>query len=81
VGCVLELTSSFNLVLLCVVCFALPRFILLIRARAPRTDLECTLFQRGMISIGYFVMVISMAWLGSSTFEQLPTLVRDWMGD
>ena len=30
----LELTSVFNLVLLGVVCFALPRFVLLLRARA-----------------------------------------------
>jgi Zn-dependent protease len=81
VGCVLELTQTFNLVLLCVLSFALPRFILLIRARAPRTDLGCTTLQRTVISIGYFVLVLAMAWLGSSTFGELPRLIRDWMGD
>ena len=81
VACGLELTDSFNLVLLCVVCFALPRFFLLIRARAPRTDLACTMPQRLIVSVGYFVLVIAMARLGSSTFEELPRLIRDWMGD
>ena len=77
----LELTKEFNLVLLCVVCFALPRFVLLLRARVPRTDLECTTRQRAMVSIGYFVLVIGLAWVGSTTFEEMPRLVRAAMGD
>jgi Zn-dependent protease len=81
VATVLELTNVFNLVLLCVVSFALPRFFLLIRARAPRTDLACTTPQRVMVAIGYFVLVIGLAWFGSATFEELPRLVRESMGD
>lgn len=77
----LEMTSAFNLALLCVVSFALPRFILLIRARAPRTDLACTTNQRVAIAIGYFVLVIGLAWFGSTTFDELPRLVRESMGD
>src|ERR1700722_5894317 len=81
VAMALELTNVFNLVLLCVVSFALPRFFLLLRARAPRTDLGCTTPQRVMISIGYFVLVVGLAWFGSTTFEELPRLVRESMGD
>jgi len=81
VASALELTNAFNLVLLGVVSFALPRFILLIRARAPRTDLGCTTPQRVMIAIGYFVLVIGLAWFGSTTFEEMPRLVRESMGD
>jgi len=81
IAAALELTSQFNLVLLCVVSFALPRFILLIRARAPRTDLGCTTTQRLMIGIGYFVLVVGLAWFGSTTFQELPRLVRESMGD
>ena len=77
----LELTNAFNLVLLCVFSFALPRFILLLRARAPRTDLGCTTPQRIMIAIGYFVLVIGLALISSKTFEDLPGLVRESMGD
>lgn len=77
----LELASEFNLVLLCVFCFALPRFVLILRARAPRTDLECTSPQRVMIAIGYFALVLGLAWFGSTTFEELPRLVRESMGD
>jgi Zn-dependent protease len=77
----LELTNAFNLVLLGVLCFALPRFILLIRARAPRTDNACTGRQRVMISVAYFVLVLGLAWYGSTTFEELPRLVRASMGD
>jgi Zn-dependent protease len=77
----LELTNAFNLVLLCVLCFAVPRFVLLLRARAPRTDHICTGKQRVMISIGYFVLVIGLAWYGSTTFDELPRLVRAAMGD
>jgi Zn-dependent protease len=77
----LELTNVFNLVLLCVVSFAVPRFFLLIRARAPRTDLPCTTPQRVMVAVGYFVLVIGLAWFGSTTFDELPRLVRESMGD
>jgi len=77
----LELANEFNLVLLCVVSFALPRFVLLIRARAPRTDLACTTPQRLAAAIGYFVLVVGLAWLGSTTFEEMPRLIRAAMGD
>jgi Zn-dependent protease len=78
---VFELTSQFNLVLLCVFAFALPRFVLIIRARAPRTDLPLTNPQRVMVAIGYVVLLFGLAWFGSTTFEELPRLVRESMGD
>jgi len=77
----LELANEFNLVLLCVVAFAVPRLVLLIRARAPRTDLGCTTLQRVIVGVGYFVLVIGLAWFGITTFEELPRLVRESMGD
>ena len=77
----LTLAAAFNLVLLCVVSFALPRFVLLLRARAPRTDLGCTKLQRVMIGGGYFILVIGLAYFGSTTFDELPRLVRESMGD
>ncbi len=77
----LELANAFNLVLLCVVSFAVPRFILLIRARAPRTDLGCTTIQRVVIGVGYFVLVIMLAQMASKTFDVLPTLVHAAMAD
>jgi Zn-dependent protease len=78
---VFELTHVFNLVLLGVVCFALPRFIQLLRARAPRTDHVCTGKQRLMIAILYFLMVIGLAHVSSTTFSLMPTLVREDKGD
>ena len=75
------LANQFNLVLLCVFSFALPRFILLVRARAPRTDTACTTPQRVVIGVGYIVLVIGLAYFGSTTFEDLPKLVRASMGD
>ncbi|MEI9999327.1 MAG: hypothetical protein WDO13_09235 [Verrucomicrobiota bacterium] len=78
---VLELTAAFNLVLLCVVCFALPRFVQLLRARTPRTDLACTGRQRVILGVGYFVLILGLAWFSSTTFEALPRLVRASMGD
>lgn len=79
---IMELVDyGFNLVLLGVVCFAVPRFILLLRARAPRTDLACTPRQRWAISIVYFVLVLALAYFGSTLFENLPRLVRENMGD
>jgi hypothetical protein len=73
---VLELTSAFNLVLLGVVCFALPRFVLILRARAPRTDIACSGRQRLIVGISYFVLVVGLAWFSSTTFADLPSLVR-----
>jgi Zn-dependent protease len=81
IAAVLELTNVFNLVLLCVVSFGLPRFVLLLRARAPRLDVDCTPRQRLVIGVGYFVLVIGLAWFSSTTFAVMPTLVRNAMGD
>jgi Zn-dependent protease len=78
---VLELSYVFNLVLLCVVCFAIPRFILLLRARAPRTDTACTNRQRLFVAIVYFLLVIGLAHVSSTTFSLMPTLVREEKGD
>jgi len=76
-----ELANAFNLVLLCVVSFAVPRFVLLLRARAPRTDLDCTNLQRTVIGIVYFGLVLGLSWFGSTIFDELPSLVREAMGD
>jgi Zn-dependent protease len=57
---VLELTYVFNLVLLCVVCFALQRLI---------------------IAILYFLMVVGLAHVSSTTFSLMPALVREDKGD
>ena len=81
IACVLRLVSGFNIVLLCVFCFALPRLVLLVRARAPRTDLPLTTPQRFGVAIIYIVLVVGLAWVGSETFEVLPTLVRASKGD
>jgi hypothetical protein len=79
---VLELVDyGFNLVLLGVVAFATARFFLLLRARAPRTDLACTPRQRWAISLVYFVLVLALAYFASTLFENLPRLVRENMGD
>lgn len=75
------LTSYFNLVLLCVVSFALPRFFLLLRARVPRTDTACTHRQRILIGLGYFLLVLALGWFSSATFAMMPELVRNAMGD
>jgi Zn-dependent protease len=76
-----RLAAGFNLVLLCVVTFAVPRFVLLLRARAPRTDVACTTPQRFIVAVLYFFLVIGLAWVGSKTFDVLPELVRTSMGD
>jgi Zn-dependent protease len=76
-----ELANSFNLVLLCVVCFALPRFVFLLRARSPRTDTDCTTPQRVIIGIIFFALILGLAWFGGTTFTELPSLVRESMGD
>jgi len=81
VASVLELTNVFNLVLLGVVAFALPRFLQLLRARAPRTDVDCTHQQRIIIGVGYFLLVIGLGWFSSTTFSAMPELVRNAMGD
>ena len=78
----LELTNPFNLVLLCVVCFRAAAVLSADpRARAPRTDMACTTYQRLMVGVGYFVLVVGLAWFGSTTFEELPRLIRASMGD
>ena len=76
-----ELANTFNLVLLCVVCFAVPRFVFLLRARAPRTDTVCSTPQRVALAIGYFGLILGLAHFGSTTFADLPSLVRESMGD
>ncbi len=81
VGSVMELTDKFNLVLDVCRRVRLPRFILLIRPRAPRRDLGCKGWERWVVSIGYFLLVIALAKLGSEAFEELPGLVRDAMAD
>ncbi|HEV3273063.1 MAG TPA: hypothetical protein VGZ93_12860 [Candidatus Methylacidiphilales bacterium] len=81
VAMALELTNAFNLVLLGVFSFALPRLILLIRARAPRTDVECTGRQRVTVAVVYFVLVVGLAWFASTTFDHLPALVREYEAD
>ena len=77
------LTNSFNIVLLCVFTFALPRFVLILRARAPRTDLPLSNAQRIMVAVAYIGLVLGLAWFGSTTFHELPKLVRgpEGMGD
>jgi hypothetical protein len=81
IALVLELTQEFNLVLLCVVSFGLPKLILLILARAQRLDIGFTRRQQLIVNLGYFILVFALAWLGTSTFDKLPDLVRDVMGD
>ncbi len=81
VASTLLLTQGFNLVLLCVISFGLPRLILLITARAPQLDLVCSTRQRVIVSVGYFILVTGLAWLGTWSFDVLPDLVRDVMGD
>ena len=81
VGVGLELTHGFNLVLLGVFAFGLPRLILLIGARAPRLDLACTHRQRIVVNLSYFALVIMLAWLGTTTFEELGRLIPEAMGD
>jgi hypothetical protein len=78
---VLELTQGFNLVLLGVVAFGFPRLLLLIRAQAPREDLALTGRQRLTVNLIYFVLVLALAWFGTSTFESLGRLVPEAMGD
>jgi hypothetical protein len=77
----MTLTQGFNPVLLGVFSFGLPRFFLLIRARAPQLDLACTPRQRVIVSVGYFVLVIGLAWLSSTTFVYLGRLIPEAMGD
>jgi len=77
----IELSRNFNLVLLGVVAFGFPRFVLLLRARAPREDLACTNKQRLGIGLLYFVLVLGLAALGSLWFEDLKRLVPEAMGD
>ena len=78
---ILALTIYFNVVLLCVVCFAAPRLFLLIRARAPREDLACTNRQRVIVALCYLVLVLLLAVLSSWTFDLMPRLVTEAMSD
>jgi hypothetical protein len=75
------LTQDFNLFLLGVVCFAVPRLFLLIRARAPREDLACTQRQRIIAALCYIVLVILLAVLSNWTYEQMARLVTEAMSD
>lgn len=81
VASVLLLTQQFNLVLLGVVTFGFPRLFLLIRARAPREDLALSGRQRLSVAAVYVLLVLGLAWFGSSTFEALARLVPEAMGD
>jgi Zn-dependent protease len=78
---ILELTSQFNLVLLGILSFGVPRLFLIIRARVPREDLACTGPQRIFVALFYFALVLALAWFGSSTFDALARLVPEAMGD
>ena len=75
IALVLELTRGFNLVLVCVVCFGLPKLILLITARAPQVDTVCTKKQRALVNLGYFILVLALAMAGTVTFDALPGLI------
>jgi Zn-dependent protease len=77
----MALTNQFNLVLLCIVVFGVPRLVQIITARTPQLDTACTTRQRFIISIGYFILVIALASLGSTTFDKLPGLIGEAMGD
>jgi hypothetical protein len=77
-----ELVSGgFNLVLFFVFCFAVPRFILLLRARAPRTDNQLGVKGRWLASLLYFALILGLAWAATAMFDELPRLVRENMGD
>ncbi len=77
----LELVHDFNLVLLGVLSFGVPRLILLVRARAPREDLACTGRQRLALALAYFVLVLALARFGTEMFDSLSHLVPEAMGD
>lgn len=81
IACALELSYHFNLVLLCILAFGVPRFFLIIRARAPRTDTGTSTLHSAMVSTMYFALVLGLTWFSSTTFETLPELVRASMGD
>jgi hypothetical protein len=81
VACAFELTHEFNLIQLAMLSFGLPRFILLIRARAPRTDQGCATWQRVVLNLGYFILVLVLSWLSATEFQHLASLVPAAMGD
>jgi Zn-dependent protease len=81
VAVMLVLAHFFNLVLLGVFSFGVPRLLLLLRAKAPQLDLDCTGRQRLIMSLAYFVLVIELAWFGTSTFDALARIVPEAMGD
>ena len=64
-----------------VLSFALPRFVQLLRARSPRTDTTMTPRQRAIIGLTYFLLVLALAWFGSTTFQALTRLIPEAMGD
>ncbi len=49
--------------------------------RAPREDLACDCRQRLAVGVIYFLLVLALAWAGSSAFEALARLVPEAMGD
>ncbi|MCE0484598.1 MAG: hypothetical protein LV479_10215 [Methylacidiphilales bacterium] len=73
--------EGFNLVLLFVFCFSVPRFILLLRTRIPRTDDACTASQRIFVGLTFIVLVVGLALLGTYTFNELTIAVPEAMGD
>jgi len=75
------LTEYFNLVLLGVVCFAVPRLFLLIRGRAPREDLGCTKRQRAIVAFCFIVLIVLLGVFSSWTYDMLPRLVTEGMSD
>jgi hypothetical protein len=73
--------GGFNLVLFFVFCFGVPRFILILRARVPRTDNSIGTKSRWVASVLYFALVIGLAYAATTMFDELPRLVRENMGD
>jgi Zn-dependent protease len=73
--------QHFNLVLLGVISFGVPRLLHLLRARAPREDLACTGRQRLGLALVYMGLVLGLAWYGSTAFVALEHLVPAAMGD
>ena len=81
VGVLVELTEYFNLLLLGVLSFALPRFVQLLRVRTPRVDTALTPRQRTIIGVIYFLLVLTLAVSSSMTFDALGRLIPAEMGD
>jgi Zn-dependent protease len=73
--------AGFNLFLLAALSLGLPRFVLILRTRAPREDIACTGMQRLLVALIYFGLVLALAWFGSAAFVALSRLVPEAMGD